>query len=86
MNRSKILEEASRGKPDDSFDLIAKLWSGYLQHRPPKPELDEYDVAMMMLLMKSARLTLRPNDMKAAMDAAVYAACVGEHRKQQEET
>lgn len=58
--RDNILEKAKEiingerqgqyGKPENSFQRIAELWSTYLGR-----ELSDYDVANMMILMKVAR-------------------------------
>jgi hypothetical protein len=60
--RGKILDEARviingeradmYGNPEDSFQLIASLWSVYLELVSP---LSSRDVAMMMTLFKIAR-------------------------------
>lgn len=60
MNRKEILNKAESiingeregayGKPEDSFDRIAQLWSVYLNH-----DISSVDVANMMVLLKVAR-------------------------------
>lgn len=60
MNRKEILNKAEEiingdregtyGKPEDSFDRIAQLWSVYLNH-----DISSVDVANMMVLLKVAR-------------------------------
>lgn len=39
------------GEPEDSFEYIAKLWSSYLED-----DIGKEDVAIMMMLLKIARL------------------------------
>lgn len=43
------------GNPEDSFDLIAKFWSAYLQPKLKIP-IHKHDVAMLMSLFKTARI------------------------------
>lgn len=46
-----IYERTERyGEPEDSFDRISELWSGYLDE-----SVDAKDVANMMILLKVAR-------------------------------
>lgn len=82
MNRSEILEAArvcvcgerehDYGAPEDSFALIGKLWSAYTGVLfTPK------DVAMMMALLKVARIKTS-DKVDSFVDLAGYAACAGE--------
>jgi hypothetical protein len=84
MNRKEILETAiktvceerqdSYGKPEDNFAIIADLWSGYLGD----VILEAEDVAIMMILLKIARIqtgTFKPDNY---IDIAGYAACAAE--------
>lgn len=63
------------GSPEDNFRLIADLWSTYLG-RIVCPE----DVAMMMCLLKVARIATAPEipTEDCFVDLAGYAACAGE--------
>jgi hypothetical protein len=61
------------GNPEDNFQNIADLWNAYLT-RKPWP-LNTMDVAMMMMLMKVARLKTNPTHRDSLVDAAGYAAC-----------
>lgn len=88
MRREDILEEAKKqvcghrtedyGKPEDSFQRIADLWTAYM-----KEDIDDTrvftpkDVAMMLALLKVARIK---TDVKSDsyVDLAGYAACAGE--------
>ena len=82
MKRSEILEAARRcvcgereqdyGTPEDSFSLIAKLWTAYTG-----VSFSTKDVAMMMALLKVARIK-RGDKADSFVDLAGYAACAGE--------
>ena len=82
MNRAEILEAArvcvcgeredDYGSPEDSFALIAKLWSAYTGET-----FGGKDVAMMMALLKVARIKAG-NKTDSFVDLAGYAACAGE--------
>ena len=82
--RSEILTEANNitsgkrkgeeyGPPEDSFSAIAGLWSEYLD-RKVKP----HDVAVMMALVKIARIKGGAFKLDNWIDLAGYAACGGE--------
>ena len=62
--------EAQYGPPDKNFKRIADLWSTYLGV-PVAP----YDVAAMMVLMKTTRLRETPAHTDSWVDIAGYAAC-----------
>ena len=82
MKRAEILEaarvcvcgerEQDYGTPEDSFTLIGKLWSAYMGV-PFTPK----DVAMMMALLKVARIKAG-DKVDSFVDLAGYAACAGE--------
>lgn len=89
--KREILEEAvevtggrgkSYGRPEDNFGRIARLWNqhlvniGLLEEAPRG--LSVADVAMMMALMKIARLENDPGHHDSWVDLAGYAACGGE--------
>lgn len=90
--REKVLAEAKRcvcgerdqsyGGPEDSFRLIAKLWEPYVKEKiVPKEtpvDIEPEDVAIMMGLLKVARLASNPQHMDSWVDLAGYAACGGE--------
>lgn len=65
--------EATHGNPENSFGVIAALWSTYL-HVPLAP----HDVAAMMILFKIARIRGNPTHADSWVDVAGYAACGGE--------
>lgn len=83
MNRKQILETAfqcvtmdraaTHGDAEQTFGLIAQLWSAYAQH-----PFSASDVAAMMGLMKIARLKGNPAHADSWIDLAGYAACGGE--------
>jgi hypothetical protein len=80
---------AARGKPyggaENNFERIARFWTAHLANRygdhkklhlgPPK--LDGTDVAIMMILLKAARLANDPEHRDSWVDIAGYAACGG---------
>lgn len=66
------------GSPEDNFKNIADLWQLYLSQRfenADEPEIKTTDVAIMMLLMKVARLVNDPHHDDSWLDIAGYAAC-----------
>lgn len=65
--------EADYGSPEDSFETIAKLWSAYTGSR-----IEAKDVAVMMVLLKAARIAGGSRSMDNWVDIAGYAACGGE--------
>ena len=79
MNRKEILREAERivmgsrqenyGSPESNFANIAAYWSVYL-HKSVSPA----DVAVMMILMKAARLSNKIDHTDSWVDIAGYAA------------
>lgn len=83
MNRADLLDaakgyvtqdrNASYGGPEQSFQTIADLWSVHL--RSP---ITATDVAVMMALLKIARLSANPAHLDSWTDLAGYAACGGE--------
>ena len=89
--RAEILEAAGKcitggrdeeyGEPEDSFDLIARLWEPYIRAACVSPGANvgirEQDVAILMGLLKIARAAVndKPDNF---VDLAGYAACAGE--------
>ncbi len=65
--------ETQYGSPEDSFNRIAKLWTAY--HDIP---YTAHDVAMMMALLKVARITEGRFKDDNYVDLAGYAACAAE--------
>ena len=83
MNRKEILAKAEQcvtgqreqdyGQIEDNFGLIAELWSAYL-----KTDVSAVDVAMLMALLKIARIRNGGGTGDSFVDLAGYAACGGE--------
>ena len=81
--RTEVLDEANSivngerantyGGPEQSFETIAKLWGSYFGtvYRPT-------DVAIMLALLKIARLKNSPSHRDSWVDLAGYAACGAE--------
>lgn len=79
---------ASYGTVEENFNRIARLWNSHLINRYADgyggdtavalPALDAHDVALMMALMKIARLELDPTHHDSWVDVAGYAGCGGE--------
>lgn len=70
------------GPPEDSFNTIANLWNAYLNARPRNDEnhnqpLTIFDVALMMDLLKTARLATNPTNLDSWLDKAGYVTCGG---------
>lgn len=70
------------GTPENNFQTIADFWNVYLNHRHPEfrilIELAPTDVALMMDLLKTARLINSPNHADSWIDKAGYSACGAE--------
>ena len=83
MTREEILEAAEKnvcghreqdyGSPEDNFGIIARLWSVWLG-----VDVSAVDVAIMMGMMKMARVKGNPAYADNWIDLAGYAACGGE--------
>ena len=83
MTRKECLEQAAKcvlkdrnneyGGPEDNFGRIALLWTDYLGVK-----LDAVDVAMMMALLKIARVRNNKVYWDGFCDLAGYAACGAE--------
>ena len=90
MTREEILDEAKRcvcgqreqdyGTPESNFQLIADLWNVYLfpSLNDNKGVISAMDVAMMMALLKIARIRNGGGSGDSFVDLAGYAACGGE--------
>lgn len=74
--------ENTHGSPEDNFKLIADLWSTYTGMK-----ISQRDVAVMMILLKVARVRTGTNHSDNFVDMAGYAACaaeIGEPEEKQE--
>jgi hypothetical protein len=84
MKRADILATASEyvttdraathGDAEDNFRRIADLWNAYLG----VDNISATDVAVMLALLKVARIKQNPNHTDNWIDIAGYAACGGE--------
>ncbi len=86
MTRKEILDKALQmvsgarqddyGEPEDSFQVIADLWTAYIgdEHVRITPK----GVAAMMALLKIARIRTGHGKSDNWVDLAGYAACGGE--------
>lgn len=70
------------GAPENSFGVIAKLWDAYLGDRLVRKDeedyIADYDVAMMMALLKIGRIIAGKYHEDNFVDLAGYAACAME--------
>ena len=83
MTRSDVLKRAQScvcgdreedyGSPEQSFEVIAHLWTAYLNRG-----ITPVDVAAMMALMKIGRISTGHFKADNWIDLAGYAACGGE--------
>jgi hypothetical protein len=83
MDRSAILAKAAEcvtgqrvddyGNPENNFAVIAEFWSTYTKHT-----ITAHDVAVMMALLKIARISSGHGKTDNYIDLAGYAACAGE--------
>ena len=74
--------ETDYGTPEDNFKAIAELWSVYLDRisvgKYGNMIVDEKDVAVMMALLKIARIARGGGKADSWIDLAGYAACGAE--------
>lgn len=77
LDRAKAIVTGERekqyGKPEDNFAIIAELWGTYTGYK-----FSPVDVAMMMALLKIARIKTGVGTVDSFVDLAGYAACAGE--------
>ena len=66
---------ADYAPPEENFRRIADLWNLYLEG---KSEITPYDTAIMMVLVKVARIQASPHLLDHLVDIAGYAACAGD--------
>lgn len=91
MTREEILDtakdcvcgkrEQDYGSPEDNFNLIADLWNAYHGANI----YSAVDVAMMMALLKIARVRSGVGTCDSFVDIAGYAACAGEINAKKED-
>ena len=84
MTRPEILDAAKKcvcgqretdyGSPERNFERIADLWNAYLGAET----VDPVDVAMLLALLKVARIKTGKGTGDSFVDLAGYAACGGE--------
>ena len=65
--------EKQYGRPEDNFDVIARLWTTYAGH-----SFTPVDVAVMMTLLKVARIKTGHYKTDSYVDACGYLACAAE--------
>lgn len=85
MTRKEILSAAEQcvctsrqeeyGPIENNFALIARLWREYLDTDKP---ITAHDVAVMMALLKIARIASGQTKEDNYVDLCGYAACAGE--------
>lgn len=83
MTRSEYLEKSKQticndrqdqyGEPEDSFGVISTLWKAY-----KGVDFSAHDVAIMMALLKIARIATGQPKPDNYIDLIGYAACAGE--------
>lgn len=66
---------ADYAPPEENFQRIADLWNLYLEGRG---EVTPYDTAIMMVLVKVARIQASPHLVDHLVDIAGYAACAAD--------
>lgn len=81
--RAEILDAAKKivtgdrerqyGSPEDNFDVIARFWTTYAGH-----SFTPVDVAVMMTLLKVARIKTGHYKIDSYVDACGYLACAAE--------
>ena len=92
MDRATILSTAAEyvckdrdaqyGSAENNFALIGRLWTEYLHSVPDDDEyadsITAHDVAVMMALLKVARIATGKPKADNYIDLAGYIACAGE--------
>lgn len=66
------------GKPENNFATIAGYWNGYLLSKGFPAVFNPSDVAIMMGLLKVARMASSPHKADNYIDAAGYFAIAAE--------
>ena len=85
MKRAEILDtakqyvtkdrDATHGDMENNFEAIAELWESYFNH---EWSFTSTDVAVMMTLLKIARLKSNKSNPDNWVDACGYMSCGGE--------
>lgn len=70
--------ESDYGSPERNFQTIANLWIDYLWAKGTPADIEPYDVAAMLALLKIARIASGHAKADNWIDLAGYAACGGE--------
>lgn len=89
MKRKEILEQAIKcvcgdreqdyGTPENNFQTISELWTDYINGKYRKIIVFKpKDVAIMMALLKIARIASGTDKEDSFVDACGYMACAGE--------
>ena len=86
LDRAKTVvtgeRESTYGGPEDSFRLIANLWEPYIKNKCASSGalvcIEPEDVAILLALLKVARLASSPTHEDSWVDLAGYAACGAE--------
>lgn len=87
MTREEIIKQVEKcilndrqntyGTPEDNFQTIANLWNTYLGIKDAFFMLNPKDVAIMMMLLKVARMKSSPEHLDNFVDAAGYSIIAG---------
>lgn len=67
--------EKTYGHPSKNLEAIADMWTAYIRTRGT-PELNAKDVAVMMVLLKAARLGNDQGHRDSVVDICGYAALI----------
>lgn len=70
--------EQTYGHPSKNLDVIADMWNAYMKGRITAEDylLNAQDVALMMVLLKIARLANTPNHHDSLVDSVGYLALI----------
>ena len=74
------------GTPEDNFQKITDYWNTYLNIKDDTFKLTKQDVAIMMVLLKVARMGSSPNHLDNFVDAAGYSIIAGSFCNTEKET
>lgn len=95
-NRENIIKQVEKcimndrqntyGTPEDNFQKITDYWNTYLNIKDDTFKLTKQDVAIMMVLLKVARMGTSPNHLDNFVDAAGYSIIAGSFCNTEKET